>query len=99
MSGCCLSTSPRSAGRAGETAVDESAIKSLLLCLYSPRFRRRDVRIDDGAHPPPGSRRSARLVVLGRGVTLACPSASPGACDSDDNSPRIFGGGETSRLH
>ena len=62
-------------------------------------FRRRDVRTDDGARPPLGSRRSARLLVLGRGVTLACPSASPGACDSDDNSPRIFGGGETSRLH
>src|SRR6516225_7601027 len=33
------------------------------------RFRRRDVRTDDGAHPPPESPRSARLLVLARGVT------------------------------
>ena len=64
----------------------------------SARFRQRGVHTDDEARQPLGSRRSARPLVLGRGVTRACPSPSPGACDSDDNSLRIFGGGETSRL-
>ena len=54
------------------------------------RFRRRDVRTDGAAHPPLGSRRSARLLVLGPGVTRACPFASSGACDSDGNTPRSF---------
>jgi len=60
------------------------------------RFKRRDVRNDDGARPPQGSPRSARHLVVGRGESRACPSASPGVCDSDDSSPRIFAGGEAS---
>jgi hypothetical protein len=45
------------------------------------------------------SRRFARLLALGPGVTLAYPSASLGACGFDDSSPRIFGDGDTSWLH
>src|SRR5262249_52573248 len=49
-------------------------------------LKRHDVRTYDGAHQLRGSRRSARLRALGRGVTLAYPSASRGGYGSDDNS-------------
>src|SRR5215467_1966905 len=62
-------------------------------------FRRRDVRTDDGAHQLRGSRRSARFLALGRGVTLACPSVSRGVYGSDDSSPRSFGDGDIDWLH
>jgi hypothetical protein len=81
---------------------DESPIKNFMALTQldiGAGFKRRDVRTDDEARPTLGSRRSAQLLVLGPGVTRACPSASSGACDSDGSSPRIFGGGETSRLH
>ena len=82
--------------------LDESAVKQLVTVTelhVAAHFRRRNVRTDDEARPPLGSQRSARLLALAWGETRACPSVSPGACDSDDNSLRIFGGGETSRLH
>jgi len=62
----------------GHDSQPESAVAAAL--------KRRDVRTDDGAHQLRGSRRSARLLALGRGVTLAYPSASRGVYGSDDNS-------------
>src|SRR5215831_15846915 len=58
--------------------VPESAVAAAL--------KRRDVRTDDGAYQLRGSRRSARLLVPGLGVTRACPSPSRGVYGSDDNS-------------
>jgi hypothetical protein len=81
---------------------DESPIKNFMTVTQldtGVKFKPRAVRTDDAVHPILGSRRSARLPGLGRGVTRACPSASSDACGSDGSSPRIFGGGQTSRLH
>src|SRR5262249_60110961 len=72
------------------TAVPESSVAAAL--------KRRDVRTDDGAHQFQGSRRSARPPALGRGVTLAYPSASGGVYGSDDNSLRSFGDGDANWL-
>ena len=109
---CCQSTSPGSPRPASEKRpvrrIPHKAIMAVIQLNIGAPFRRRDVRTDDGlrqgpagtrAHPTLGSPPSARLLLLARGVTLACLSASPSAYDSDGNSPRIFGGGETSRLH
>src|SRR6266481_838234 len=98
-----VSRSPGSARTASEKQpIQRIANKEFIAVTQldsGARFRRHAVRTDDGARRPPGSRRSARLLVLGRAVALAFPSAIQGACDSDDNSPRIFGGGDTSQLH
>ena len=100
---CCQSTSPGSPRPASEKRpvrrIPHKQIMAVIQLNIGAPFRRRDVRTDDGAHPTLGSPRSARLLLLARGVTPACLSASPSACDSDGNSPRIFGDGETSRLH
>ena len=78
--GCCLSTSPRSAGTAWRNASFEaSALPEFVAGTQlnrCTRFKRRDVRNDDGARPPQGSPRSARPLVLAPGVILVCPSAT-----------------------
>jgi hypothetical protein len=48
----------------------KDAIHSRCLSPQSRQLRRRDLRTDDGAHRLQGSRRSARLLALGRDVTL-----------------------------
>jgi hypothetical protein len=52
----------------------------------------RGVRIDDAAHQLPGSE------MFGSGAALECPSAVPGAFDSDDSSYERPAGNEISWL-
>src|SRR5262245_39180299 len=78
-SGGCHSASPRSLRpRRRKRPSDESAVKDFVMTQLNSgmQFKPRDVRSDDGTRPPRGSRRSARLLVLGLGVTRAWPSAS-----------------------